>query len=95
MTGVSGAWSINSVQVDKELVQNDEGFERLVVERDQISIEPAGIEFSISQATSRSAILESRSQVYFAEYAKSGDKLTLELSRPSFREKIRLNASMN
>ena len=96
MTGVSGTWAIHSVQVDAEPVLNDEGFEQLLVTPSQIVIEPAGIEFSVSQATSRSAILESRSQVYFAEYFKTSDgQLTLELSRPAFNEKVRLNASMN
>ena len=94
MTGVSGTWAINSVKVDAEPVMNDEGFQQLLVTPNQIVIEPAGIAFSVSQATSRSAILESRSQVFFAEYFKTDDELTLELSRPAFNEKVRLNASM-
>ena len=95
MTGVNGAWAITSVQVDAEPVMNDEGFEQLLVTPNQIVIEPAGIEFTVSQATSRSAILESRSQVFFAEYYMRDGQLTLELSRPAFNEKVRLNASMN
>lgn len=94
MTGVSGTWAINSVQVDTEPVINDEGFQQLLVTPNQIVIEPAGIAFSVSQSTSKSAILESRSQVFFAEYFKSDGELTLELSRPAFNEKVRLNASM-
>ena len=94
MTGVTGAWTIRSVQVDKEPVL-DEGFERLVVSPGQIAIEPAGIEFNVSQATHRSAILESQSQLYFAEYSKVDDELTVEFSRPMFNEKVRLNARMN
>ncbi len=95
MTGVNGAWSIDSVQVNAELVKNNDGFERLVVGQDQICIEPAGIHFSVSQSTTRSAILESRSQVFFAEYVKRGNELMLELTRPKFDEKVRLNASMS
>ncbi len=93
MTGVNGAWAIKSVQVDAEKVDN-EGFEHLHVTPNQITIEPAGIEFAVNQATSRSAILESRSQIFFAEYFKRDDELTLELSRPAFDEKVRLNACM-
>lgn len=93
MTGVSGAWRIDTVQVNTETVV-DEGFDKLVVSSDQISIQPAGIEFSVNQATSRSAVLESRSQVFFAEFSKRDDKLTVELSRPAFNEKVRLYASM-
>ncbi len=92
MTGVDGAWAIKTVQVDKESVSNHEGFERLFVTQDRIAIEPAGIEFSVNQSTSRSAVLESRSQIFFAEYFTRNGELTLELTRPSFNEKIRLNA---
>ena len=92
MTGVDGAWAITTVQVDREAVSNREGFERLVVTPDRIAIEPAGIEFSVNQSTSRSAVLESRSQIFFAEYFTRNGELTLELSRPAFNEKVRLNA---
>ena len=95
MTDVHGYWTINSVQVNSEPVMDQDGFEKLVVSNNQISIEPAGIEFSVNQATSRSAILESRSQVFFAEYSRNDGTLTLNLSRPAFRETIRLNASLN
>lgn len=94
MTGVNGAWTIKSVQVDAEEVV-DEGFDRLVVTQDQIAIEPAGIELAVSQSTSRSAILESRSEVYFAEFHKTENELTLIFTRPAFRQKIRLNACLN
>lgn len=93
MTGVNGAWRIESVQVDAEPVV-EEGFDQLVVSSNQISIEPAGIEFSVNQSTWRSAVLESRSELFFAEFSKRDDKLTFELSRPAFNEKIRLFASM-
>lgn len=92
MTGVDGAWAIKTVQVDAESVSNREGFERLVVTPNRIAIEPAGIEFSVNQSTSRSAILESRSQIFFAEYFTRNGELTLELTRPTFNEKVRLNA---
>ena len=95
MTDVHGNWTIDSVQVNSEPVIDRDGFEKLVVSQNQISIEPAGIEFSVNQHTSRSAILESRSQVFFAEYSSNGGQLTLDLSRPAFRETIRVNASMN
>ena len=93
MTGVNGAWTIKSVQVDAEEVEN-EGFEYLHVTPNRITIEPAGIEFTVNQATSRSAILESRSQILFAEYFKRDNELPLELSRPPFNEIVRLNANM-
>ena len=93
MTGVNGAWAIESVQVDAEEVV-DFGFDQLVVTPDRIAIEPAGIELAVNQSTGRSAVLESRSEVYFAEYFKSEDELTLIFTRPAFREKIKVNARM-
>ena len=93
MTGVSGAWRIESVQVDAETVE-EEGFDQLLVSPQQISIEPAGIEFSVNQATWRSAVLTSRSEVFFAEFSKRDNELPFELSRPAFNEKIRLNARL-
>ncbi len=92
MTGVDGAWAIKRVQVDTESVSNREGFERLVVSPNRIAIEPAGIEFSVNQSTSRSAVLESRSQIFFAEYYTRDGELTLELTRPMFNETVRLSA---
>ncbi len=94
MTGVNGAWTIKSVQVDAEEVV-DEGFDRLVVTPDHIAIEPAGIELAISQSTARSAILESRSEIYYAEFHKTENELTLIFTRPAFGEKVRLSACMN
>ncbi|MDB4778178.1 hypothetical protein OAG68_01850 [bacterium] len=94
MTGVNGAWTIKSVQVDAEEVV-DEGFDQLVVTPDQIAIEPAGIELAISQSTTRSAILESRSDIYYAEFHKTENELTLIFTRPAFGEKVRLSACMN
>ena len=93
MTGVTGAWRIDAVQVNAETVV-DEGFDRLNVSPNQITIEPAGIEFSVNQSTPRSAVLESRSQVFFAEFSKRDDQLFIELSRPAFSEKVRLHASL-
>ena len=71
----------------------DDGFDTLVVSDDRIAIEPAGIELEVSQATTRLAILESRSEVFFAEDVRREDQLTVEFTRPAFREKIRVNAS--
>ena len=95
MNGMQGAWTIDSVQVNSETVLNNDGFEKLIVSPNQVSIEPAGIEFIVNQSTSRSAILESRSQVFFAEYSQNDGRLTLSLSRPAFRETIRLSAFMD
>lgn len=59
-----------------------------------LSSRQGSIEFSVSQSTWRSAVLESRSEVFFAEFSKRDNKLTIELSRPAFNETIRFHASM-
>ena len=96
MTGVArGNWTIRSVSVNSEPVMNAEGFQQLVVSDDQVEIQPAGIEFSIAQSTCRTAIFESRSQVFFADFFAKNGELTLNLSRPAFAERISLNARLD
>ena len=96
MTGVShGSWTIRSVSVNSEPVMDADGFKQMVVSDSQVEILPAGIEFVIAQATSRTAILESRSQVFFADYFQKDGELTLNLTRPSLSEKISLNARLD
>ena len=93
MTGLKrGLWTIKSVLVNSAPVENVEGFRQLVIKDKAVAIEPAGIEFSIAQSTHRTAVLESRSQVFFADFFSRDGELTLNLSRPAFNEKICLNA---
>ncbi len=96
MTGIQrGSWTIKSVQVNSTPVLNAEGFRQLVVKDKAVAIEPAGIEFSVEQSTTRTAVLESRSQVFFADFFSRDGQLTLHLSRPSFDEKISLSAQLD
>jgi hypothetical protein len=96
MTGIQrGSWTIKSVQVNSAPVLNAEGFRQLVIKDKAVAIEPAGIEFSVEQSTSRTAVLESRSQVFFADFISRDGQLTLNLSRPSFDEKICLSAQLD
>ena len=95
MTGIQrGSWTIKSVQVNSAPVLNAEGFRQLVVKDRAVAIEPAGIEFSVEQSTTRTAVLESRSQVFFADFFSRDGQLTLNLTRPSFDEKISLSAQL-
>ena len=96
MTGVArGNWTIRSISVNSEPVLDAAEFRQLVVSDDQVEIQPAGIEFSIAQATSRTAILESRSQVFFADFFQKNGELTLNLSRPAFAERVSLSARLD
>jgi hypothetical protein len=95
MTGIQrGAWIIKSVHVNSSPVEHAEGFRHLFINDNGLTIEPAGIEFSVAQSTSRTAVLESRSQIFFADFITRNGELTLNLSRPAFSEKIRLNAQL-
>jgi hypothetical protein len=95
MTGIQrGSWTIKSVQVNSRPVPNADGFNQLVIRDKAVAIEPAGIEFSVEQSTARTAILESRSQVFYADFCSRNGELTLNLTRPSFDEKISLNARL-
>ena len=93
MTGIQrGSWTIKSVHVNSSPVLNAEGFRHLVIKDKAMAIEPAGIEFSVAQSTMRTAVLESRSQVFFADFFSRNGELTLNLTRPAFNEQICLNA---
>ncbi len=89
-----GRWQVHSLEVNsKPACENDE-FRTLETTPDGIRIEPAGIEFTFQQVAARSAVLESRSQVFYADFSIRGDQLTLNLTRPSFQEKVCLKATL-
>lgn len=90
-----GSWMIQRVSVNAESVSSDHGFRELVVSEKEVRIEPAGICFSVNQATSKSAVLESRSQVFFADFFENGEQLRMTMSRPMLAETILLEASYN
>ena len=88
----AGSWRIHSVEVNSQPASENQGFESLIATEDEIRLEPAGIAFRVQQATARSAVLESRSQIFFADFFTSGEQLTLNLSRPAFSERVSLKA---
>ncbi len=90
-----GEWMIRSVSVNSQPASKENGFLTLVSESGVLRIEPAGIVLRINQATDRSAVLESRSQVFFADYFTRGNELTLNLSRPQFAETVSITAILN
>ena len=90
-----GKWRIQSVIVNSETVVNNEGFLRLEVEGIELAIQPAGFRFKIQQSTARSAVLESRGQVYFADFNCEDDVLQLNLSRPGLSETIQITAEFD
>lgn len=90
-----GQWMIRTVLVNSEPAGKESGFQMLISNNGELRIEPAGIALKVNQATARSAVLESQSQVFFADYATRGDELTLNLSRPQFSETISIVAILD
>ena len=87
-----GAWEIKSVTLNNAPVHPDDGYMQLIVSQDQLRIEPLGIELKICQATPRSMMLESNSQIFWADINQSKDRLQLKIERQMFRETILLEA---
>ena len=89
----AGHWRIQSVEVNSQPASDNNGFVSLISTPDEIRVEPAGITFDVQQATARSAVLQSRSQVFYADFFTRGEQLILNLSRPSFSEKVSFKAT--
>ena len=89
----NGLWSIERVAVNSADVTSDEGFRHLIVMDNQVRIEPAGIDLTVNQSTAKSAVLESCSQIFFAEFCERGERLKLILSRPAFSETVCFDAA--
>lgn len=90
-----GVWQVYSVEVNSKPAGETDQFCTLITTEDAFRLEPAGVQFTIQQSTARSAVLESRSQIFFADFAARGDQLSLNLSRPSLSEKISLKATFS
>jgi hypothetical protein len=90
-----GSWAIQSVTVNSQPASPQSGFDRLIVDGQELRIEPAGIALNISQSTMRSAVLVSRSQVFFADYSLRGDTLVIKMSRPQFAETVSIIATLD
>ena len=83
MTGIQrGSWTIKSVQVNSAPVLNAEGFRQLVVKDRAVAIEPAGIEFSVEQSTTRTAVWNRGRKYSLPTSFLATGELTLNLSRP-------------
>ncbi len=86
----SGVWAITSVLINDQTVLNNEGFQRLEVDENHVAIEPVGLRLDVAQSTSRSAVLESGSEIYFADFSFSAEKFELILKRPQFNESVKI-----
>ena len=91
-----GEWSILSINVDNQSVHNSEGFERIEMSDNVMTIRPAGMKFTVQHVTERTAVLESQGQVFFADYktSRQDQQLNLRLTRPQFAETIDIRAQI-
>ena len=87
-----GVWRVHTVEVNSKPAGDTQQFAQLISTPKLLRLEPAGITFKFQQARERSAVLESRSQIFFADFSTRGERLTINLSRPEFSEKITLVA---
>ena len=90
----TGTWRVQLVEVNSKPAGETEEFSLLISTAQTLRLDPAGIVFQFQQATERSAILESRSQIFFADFTTRGNRLTIKLSRPAFAEKIAIIAEL-
>ena len=93
MGGVpKGEWEIVSILVNRETVLNDDGFRSVEIADDELIIQPSGMSFKVKQSTSENAVLESRGQVFYADFSFSQGMMIVELTRPKLKESVRIEA---
>ena len=88
-----GVWQVQQVEVNSMPADEAGEFNFLISTPETLRLDPAGIVFKFSQATGRSAVLESQAQIFFADFGIRGDRLTINLSRPAFSERITIVAT--
>ncbi len=90
----AGNWQIQSVLLNEQTVLNNEGFLRLEITPTELLIQPIGFRFKIQFSTPRTAILESRGEVYFVDYVHKGNTVELKLTRPELSDWIQIGAEL-
>ena len=88
----SGRWRIEMILIDRKTILNNEGFRDILITENELQILPAGMSFSVKQASESTAILQSRGQDFYAQYRLENDVLEIELSRSKFNETILIEA---
>ena len=88
-----GFWDIESVIINNRTVLNDDSIRCLEIHDDEWVIQPARQRFRVRQTSTksnglRSAVLESKGEVYFADFKVSGSNLVLTMSRQNVKEVV-------
>ena len=87
-----GDWAIECVLINDQTVMNNDSIRALEVLDREWVIQPAGQRFKIYQLTSKSAILESNGETFYADFEVDGSLLKLQLSRQNVRETVTMEA---
>ena len=87
-----GDWAINCILINETTVMNDDAIRGLEISESEWVLKPIGQRFKVVQSTSNSAVLESKGETYYADFQASGGSLVLQMSRPNFKERIRIEA---
>lgn len=93
----NGNWDIECVLINNRTVLNDDAIRCLEIYDDEWVIQPAKQRFRVRQTSTKSnglmsAVLESKGDVYFADFKVKGSNLTLSMSRPNIKEVITFEA---
>ncbi len=89
-----GRWAIESIMINTTTVMNFEGFEYLEFEENKISIQPIGIQFSITESNPSRTVLLSRGRVFFVESEIQGNELKMTMTRPKFSDTFEVTAHL-
>ena len=87
-----GEWAIESIIVNRQTVVNNDGMRALQILDDEWVIQPAGQRFRIRQSTSKTAVLESNGEVFYADYKVNGSDLNVTLARKNRNETVSIEA---
>jgi hypothetical protein len=88
----NGDWAIQCVLLNDQTVVNSDSIRALEILDLEWVIQPAGQRFKVRQLTSKSAVLESNGQTYYAEFQVDGSQLNLQLSRQNVKETLTVEA---
>jgi hypothetical protein len=89
-----GGWQIEGVLINGETVLNDEGYRFIELVDNTLTILPVEMRFVVKQSQRSSAVLESQGQTFFAEIEQADGSLTIEISRPKYKDRIRIEATV-
>ncbi|MFK7766715.1 MAG: hypothetical protein AB8B55_05800 [Mariniblastus sp.] len=87
-----GDWAVESILINGTTVMNNDGMRGLEILDDEWVIQPVGQRFKVRQSTSKTAVLESNGEVFYADFEVRGSDLRLQLARENRNETVCIEA---